>query len=311
MNMDNFKIDILLATYNGEKYIRKQLDSILQQSYENWILRIHDDGSSDKTVAIIKEYEKYDGRILYYEDSNVGLGSKNNFDLLMGRSKADFVLFADQDDIWPKNKLNQFIHYAEKVNVKNKPMMIFSNYSLIDSNDRVIRKCVMDKWEKAIFDTNTTFSLMSHFLTDYYILLNHKHTELDKIIMRSIRQFSITLSTKNQYERIVKLCSILDAAILKDNEAGIKESLKKYIPILVSEDLTMRETVNQTLELMYSVRSDYIHHGKEAKVEFQEIIDMNIIVLSTIIRFLQLRHTYESPKMIIKAIDKLQLSVHL
>ncbi len=169
----------------------------------------------------------------------------------------------------------------------------------------------LDGREKAIFDTNTTFSLMSHFLTDYYILLNHKHTELDKIIMRSIRQFSITLSTKNQYERIVKLCSILDAAILKDNEAGIKESLKKYIPILVSEDLTMRETVNQTLELMYSVRSDYIHHGKEAKVEFQEIIDMNIIVLSTIIRFLQLRHTYESPKMIIKAIDKLQLSVHL
>lgn len=169
----------------------------------------------------------------------------------------------------------------------------------------------IDEREKAIFDTNAAFSSMSHFLTDYYITLNHKHTELDKIIMRSIRQFSITLSTKNQYERIVKLCSILDAAILKDNEAGIKESLKKYIPILVSEDLTMRETVKQTLELMYSVRSDYIHHGKEVKVEFQEIIDLNIIVLSTIIRFLQLRSTYESPKMIIKAIDKLQLSVHM
>ena len=109
----------------------------------------------------------------------------------------------------------------------------------------------------------------------------------------------------------VKLCSILDAAILKDNEAGIKESLKKYIPILVSDNLDMRKKIQDTLDLMYSVRSGYIHHGKECKVEFQEIMDLNIIVMSTIMRFLQLRSTYDSPKMIIEAIDKLQLSVHL
>lgn len=169
----------------------------------------------------------------------------------------------------------------------------------------------LDEKEQTSFDTNAAFGLMSTFLTDYYISLNHKNTELDKIIMRSIRQFSITLSTKNQYERIVKLCSILDAAILKDNEVGIKESLKKYTPILVSEDLEMRKKVQDTLDLMYSVRSEYIHHGKEVKVEFQEIMDLNIIVISTIIRFLQLRSAYESPNMIIKAIDKLQLSVHL
>jgi len=169
----------------------------------------------------------------------------------------------------------------------------------------------LDEKEQTTFDTNAALGLMSTFLTDYYISLIHKNTELDNIIMRSIRQFSITLSTKNQYERIVKLCSILDAAILKDNEAGIKESLKKYIPILVSDNLDMRKKVQDTLDLMYSVRSGYIHHGKECKVEFQEIMDLNIIVMSTIMRFLQLRSTYDSPKMIIEAIDKLQLSVHL
>ena len=103
----------------------------------------------------------------------------------------------------------------------------------------------------------------------------------------------------------------MDAAILKDNEAGIKESLKKYIPILVSEDLEMREKVQDTLDLMYSIRSEYIHHGKEVKVEFQEIMDLNIIVISTIIHFLQLRSTFDSPKMVLDAIDHLLLSVHL
>ena len=57
------KIEILMATYNGEKYIREQIDSIISQTYSNWTLLIRDDGSKDDTVKIIKEYEKKDKRI--------------------------------------------------------------------------------------------------------------------------------------------------------------------------------------------------------------------------------------------------------
>ena len=68
------QIDILLATYNGEKYIREQIESILNQSYKNIKLIISDDCSKDNTINILKEYEKKDNRIkLYIQKENVGV----------------------------------------------------------------------------------------------------------------------------------------------------------------------------------------------------------------------------------------------
>ena len=140
---------------------------------------------------------------------------------------------------------------------------------------------------------------------------NNRNSETDNFIIRSIRLFSAALSTKNSYEKVVKLCSILDAAVLKNSEVGIKESLKKYMPILVTEDLKKRESVQESIEKMYGIRSDYIHRGKEGKIEVEDIVEMNLIVFFTIMRFLQLRTTYKSPEMLLDTIDKLQISVHL
>ena len=68
------QIDVLLATYNGEKYIKEQIESILSQTYKNIKLIISDDCSSDKTVEILKEYEKKDNRIeLYIQKQNLGV----------------------------------------------------------------------------------------------------------------------------------------------------------------------------------------------------------------------------------------------
>ena len=62
-----------MSTYNGEKYIRMQLDSILGQTYENLCLLIRDDGSTDQTVSILEEYAKRDNRITYYTGKNIGV----------------------------------------------------------------------------------------------------------------------------------------------------------------------------------------------------------------------------------------------
>ena len=67
--MENKKIDILMATYNGEKYLAEQIDSIICQTYKNWNLLIRDDGSSDNTFKILMEYEKRDDRIKIIKDS--------------------------------------------------------------------------------------------------------------------------------------------------------------------------------------------------------------------------------------------------
>ena len=86
------KIDILLATYNGSQYLPEQLDSILSQSYGNINVIIRDDGSSDNTVMIIKEYEQKDNRVKLLNDSLENLGFVRNFEELMKNSTSEYFV---------------------------------------------------------------------------------------------------------------------------------------------------------------------------------------------------------------------------
>lgn len=101
---------ILLASYNGEKYIEKQLDSIISQTYTNWRLLIRDDGSNDNTISIIEKYIAKDDRIILIDkiDSNKGNGSCQNFHNLLKAATlndASLIMFCDQDDYWFTNKI--------------------------------------------------------------------------------------------------------------------------------------------------------------------------------------------------------------
>lgn len=98
-------IDILLATYNGEKYIETQLYSLLAQTHKEWRLLIHDDGSTDNTIDIIKRFQALDNRIILIEDGIQCGGAGANFLHLLKHSDADYTIFCDQDDIWLENKL--------------------------------------------------------------------------------------------------------------------------------------------------------------------------------------------------------------
>ncbi|MHB9334492.1 glycosyltransferase, partial [Fusobacterium polymorphum] len=105
----NPKIEILMATYNGEKYVGEQIDSIIHQTYKNWKLLIRDDNSTDKTLEILKEYEKKDKRIKIIEDKKGNLGFVKNFEELLNNSKEDWVMFSDQDDYWLENKIEKYV----------------------------------------------------------------------------------------------------------------------------------------------------------------------------------------------------------
>lgn len=134
--MENNLIDVLLATYNGEKYIEAQLYSILSQDYKHWRLLIHDDGSQDKTVEIVKKFTKMDARIYLIDDHVVGLGPGRNFMHLLNYSTAPFICFSDQDDIWFENKISIMLKVlSEKDNTK--PQLLCCNF-LIWSNGVVI-----------------------------------------------------------------------------------------------------------------------------------------------------------------------------
>ncbi len=127
--MTNKLISIAMCTYNGEKFIKEQLDSILSQTYTQLELIITDDKSSDNTISIIKEYQKNDSRITLYENE-INLGFLKNFEKSISLCTGDYITLADQDDIWKKNKLELFIN-----NIHNN-VLIYSDAIIIDKNSQ-------------------------------------------------------------------------------------------------------------------------------------------------------------------------------
>ena len=106
MFLNNMTVEILLASYNGEAYIREQIDSILAQSDKRWHLTVSDDGSTDGTAKIIDEYvARYPERIVRYR-SGIRFGNaRDHFFHLMKMCDAPYMFFCDQDDVWYPQKI--------------------------------------------------------------------------------------------------------------------------------------------------------------------------------------------------------------
>jgi glycosyltransferase involved in cell wall biosynthesis len=132
----NDRIEILLATYNGERYLAEQLDSILAQTHQNWHILARDDGSSDDTVAILSAYKTSLGeKLTIFEDARGNLGSVGNFSCLMENSTAPFAAFCDQDDVWLPEKLAvglQAVLELEKRWGAETPCLSFSDLEIVD-----------------------------------------------------------------------------------------------------------------------------------------------------------------------------------
>jgi len=97
-------VSIAMATYNGAKYLREQLNSIVSQSYADFELIVGDDCSSDCTMEILREFQKKDNRIqIFRNEKNVGF--KKNFEKILSRCSGKYVAFCDQDDVWAENHL--------------------------------------------------------------------------------------------------------------------------------------------------------------------------------------------------------------
>ncbi len=117
-------IDILLATYNGGEYIENQILSLIGQTYKNWRLIVHDDGSSDNTLDLIKRYQTFESRIEIIEDSKKFGNPAENFLHLVRHSTQKYIIFCDQDDIWLEDKLQQLISNFKATQT---PMAVFCN----------------------------------------------------------------------------------------------------------------------------------------------------------------------------------------
>jgi rhamnosyltransferase len=126
-----------MASYNGEKYISQQIESIINQSYANWILFIRDDCSFDNTLAIIKNYSDNDCRIKIIDNNNIRFGACLNFGELIKyilQYDYNYIMFADQDDVWNTNKIEISLSSFKKVEQEEAslPILLHTDFQYVD-----------------------------------------------------------------------------------------------------------------------------------------------------------------------------------
>ncbi len=126
---------ILLSTYNSSKYLREQLDSILNQTFTDFKLYIRDDGSTDNTLEIINEYVNINNKIILIKETNK-LQKKTylSFMTMLSLIKADYYMFSDHDDVWLNNKIELSLESIKSVQNENAdiPILVHTDLKIVD-----------------------------------------------------------------------------------------------------------------------------------------------------------------------------------
>ena len=127
-------VRILLATYNGEKYIGDMIESILAQDYADWQLVLSDDQSKDATVSILEDYAgKYPDRITHYRSGlHFGNAQGHFLHLLNQFPDAPYIMFCDQDDVWHRNKISATLQKMREIEKPGIPAVVHTDLRVVD-----------------------------------------------------------------------------------------------------------------------------------------------------------------------------------
>jgi glycosyltransferase involved in cell wall biosynthesis len=140
------KTSVAMCTYNGEKYIKEQLESILNQSLSIDEIIVCDDGSNDKTIRIIEQLQLQHPNKITLHKNPINLGSTKNFEKAIYLCTGDYIFLSDQDDIWKKNKAERVIkHFLDNPSTE----AVFTNGNLINDKNEEINPHAL--WDSVFF----------------------------------------------------------------------------------------------------------------------------------------------------------------
>lgn len=173
------KIAILLATYNGEKYIAEQIDSILEQTDKDWMLYIHDDGSKDGTVEILEMYaRRYPNQIHIVDGASTG-GAKQNFFYLFSQVEAPYYMCCDQDDVWSPEKIKitkkEMLHLEKED--ETLPCLVFTELKVVDEDLNVLNKKMSDYQGLDCKNLSINRALIQNVVTGCTMMINRTMRE--------------------------------------------------------------------------------------------------------------------------------------
>ena len=250
MEQNNHKIAILLATYNGAKYIREQLDSLFQQSCGDFHLYIRDDGSKDDTLKIVEEYrQKFPDRITVLEDSQKRIGAAKSFMTLLQNVDSDYYMFCDQDDIWLPTKVEKTLARMKEIEgyaqdaaetahaketapaVETAPILVATDLKVVDEQLSPIKNSFNADLKIDVFRKHPELICVRHVVTGCTMMFN-----------RAAKEASLPMSPRaTMHDEWVALCvhfkggiiSILDEATIlyrqhTSNTLGAEQASKGF-----------------------------------------------------------------------------------
>lgn len=164
-------VTVLMSTYNGQQYLREQMDSLLSQEEVSVKIVIRDDGSKDLTIDILSEYSSRYSNVIILEGENCG--AEESYNRLCRYAKeniaSDYYAFCDQDDVWDKDKLQVAVKQLNERDLR-KPLLYFSNLKMVDDRLRFIR----DFYEREEVNTGKSKTLVQIFTYGCTCVFNAK-----------------------------------------------------------------------------------------------------------------------------------------
>lgn len=274
--MDKKTIAVLLATYNGERFLREQIESLYAQTIKDWTIYVHDDGSTDGTKAILDEYaEKKDNFVVLDYPSQKG--ASNNFFSLLKRVNASYFFFADQDDVWMSNKMEKCLArmlQIEKSTI-SKPVLVCCDACVTDEKLKVVSTSL---WERSgahpEFLTNFNESAATPFVTGCTMLLNNaaKESVLWDVIEKA-----------TMHDAFITLCVFKAYGIVEP----IRESLMYYRQ---HGENTLGAYSKENSRLMYKLK----HLKYVLKKDMALLRMLNALGYGSFFKFMKYKFVYKS-----------------
>lgn len=219
--MDHPTVAVLMSTYNGEKYIKEQIESILAQRCVSVQLIIRDDGSQDNTLSICREYLHDHSNIKVFQGDNKGVG-RSFMQLLRIDIDTDYYCFADQDDIWLKDKLIRAVDMIraaegteehEKYRAQKGPVLYVSNQILVDAN---LNRIGMRFYREPRHDLIQTIS--TNDISGCTMVMNR---ELREIIIANANRPSDSILSTRLHDTWVMIVAQIFGKVVYDDEGWI------------------------------------------------------------------------------------------
>ena len=278
-------VTVLLAVYNGEKYLAQQIDSILAQTVKDIKIVIRDDGSCDNSVDIINYYcNNYPDKVFCLNGNPTG-SAKQNFAKLLEACDDDYIMFCDQDDVWLPQKVETTLAAMQKSEGGSKiPVLVHTDLKVVDQNLKVISDSFFEFQKLIQSEITLPRLLVQNYVTGCTVMINRALKEKCKKIPNNCIMHDWWLALVAVI--FGRLVCVNESTMLyrqhSDNQVGAKASygiafIKRKLSTLSEVRKNYNATYIQAAELLDVYGDSLSKRDKEILQIYCQIQKMNKI----------------------------------